>query len=113
MLSVENTTAKFITGCRRAITHPLQFRSLENCYSTCSYCIAMASKKRVELVLNAEVKVVEASETDKLKVKQTVGKFKIGRTHVYDILKSKSDIKREWLTGNGSQKGNCTRGNQN
>jgi hypothetical protein len=23
---------------------------------------------------------------------------------VYDILKSKSDIKREWLTGNGSMK---------
>jgi hypothetical protein len=49
----------------------------------------MASKKRIELVLNAEVKVIEASEKDKLKVKQIVGKFKIGRTHVYDILKSK------------------------
>jgi hypothetical protein len=38
-------------------------------------------------------------------VKQIVGKFKIGKTQIYDILNSKSDIKREWLTGNGSMKG--------
>jgi hypothetical protein len=37
-------------------------------------------------------------------VKQIVSKFKIGKTQVYDILKSKSDIKREWLTGNGSMR---------
>jgi hypothetical protein len=37
-------------------------------------------------------------------MKQIVDKFKIGKTQVYDILKSKSDIKREWLTGNGSMK---------
>jgi hypothetical protein len=64
----------------------------------------MGSKKRVVLDLNAEVKVIEASEKDKLTVKKIVGKFKIGKTQVYDILKSKSDIKREWLTGNGSMK---------
>jgi hypothetical protein len=56
------------------------------------------------LDLNAKVKVIEASEKDKLTMKQIVDKFKIGKTQVYDILKSKSDTKREWLTGNGSMK---------
>jgi hypothetical protein len=64
----------------------------------------MGSKKRVVLDLNSKVKVIEASEKEKLTVKQIAGKFKIGKTQVYDILKSKSDIKREWLTGNGSMK---------
>jgi hypothetical protein len=64
----------------------------------------MASKKRVVLDLNAKMKVIEASEKDKLTMKQIVGKFKIGKAQVYDILKSKSDIKREWLTDNGSMK---------
>jgi hypothetical protein len=64
----------------------------------------MGSKKWVVLDLNAKVKVTEVSKKDMLTVKQTVGKFKIGKTQVYDILKSKSDIKREWLTGNGSTK---------
>jgi hypothetical protein len=61
----------------------------------------MAWKKRVVLDLNAKAKVVEASEKDKLTMKQIVGKFKIDKTQVYDILKSKSDIKREWSIGNG------------
>jgi hypothetical protein len=56
------------------------------------------------LELNAKAKVVEASEKDKLTMKQIVGKFKIDNTQVYDILKSKSDIKREWSIGNGSIK---------
>jgi hypothetical protein len=53
----------------------------------------MASKKRIVLDLNAKAKAVEASERDKRTVKQTVGKFKKGKTQVY-----------EWLTGNGSMK---------
>jgi hypothetical protein len=40
----------------------------------------MGSKKRVVLDLNAKVKVTEASEKDKLTVKQIVDKFKIGKT---------------------------------
>jgi hypothetical protein len=63
----------------------------------------MALKKRVVLDLNAKVQVVEASKKDKLNIKQIVGKFKIGKTQVY-IFKLKSDIKHEWLTGNGSMK---------
>jgi hypothetical protein len=42
----------------------------------------MGSKKRVVLDLNAKVKVIEASEKDKLTVKQIVDKFKIGKTQV-------------------------------
>jgi hypothetical protein len=64
----------------------------------------MALKKRVLLHLNAKVKVTVASEKDKLTVKQIVGRFKIGKTRVYNILKSKLEIKHEWLTGNGSMK---------
>jgi hypothetical protein len=47
----------------------------------------MASKKSVVIDLNAKVQVIEASKKDKLTMKQTLCKFKIG----YDILKSKSD----------------------
>jgi hypothetical protein len=50
----------------------------------------MASKNRFELDLNAKVKVTETSQTDKPTVKQIIGKFKIGKTQVYYILKSKS-----------------------
>jgi hypothetical protein len=32
MLSVENLNTKYLTRCRRAMTHNLQFQSLENCY---------------------------------------------------------------------------------
>jgi hypothetical protein len=45
----------------------------------------MASKKRVVLDLNGKVKVIEASEKDKLTVKQIVGKFKIGKTRHSEI----------------------------
>jgi hypothetical protein len=72
----------------------------------------MASKKRVVLDLNGKVKVIEASEKDKLTVKQIVGKFKIGKTQVYNILKSESDIKHEWLTGNGSMTRKLKTGNK-
>jgi hypothetical protein len=65
----------------------------------------MALQKRVMLDLNAKVKVIEASEKDKLAMKQIVGTFKMGKTRVY-ILKSKSDIKRGWLTGNSPMKRN-------
>jgi putative IMPACT (imprinted ancient) family translation regulator len=64
----------------------------------------MASKKRAVVDRNAKMKVIEASEKDKLTMKQIVGKFKIGKAQVYNILKSKSDIKHEWLTDNGSMK---------
>jgi hypothetical protein len=64
----------------------------------------MGLKKRVLLDLHAKVKVIEVSEKDKLTVKQIVGKFKTGQTQVYNIFKSKSDIKRKWLTGNSSMK---------
>jgi hypothetical protein len=63
----------------------------------------MASKNWVVLDLNAKVKVVEASEKDKLTMKQIVGKFRIGKTQVYNILKLKSGIKRGWLTGNENE----------
>jgi hypothetical protein len=64
----------------------------------------MALKKSVVLELNDKVKAIEVSEKDKLTMKQIIGKFKIGKTQVYDILKLKLDMKREWLTGNGSMK---------
>jgi hypothetical protein len=63
---------------------------------------------------NAKVKIMEASEKDKPAVKKIAGKFKIGKTQVYDILKSKSDIKRKWLIGNVSMKRKLKKtGNEN
>jgi hypothetical protein len=64
----------------------------------------MASKKRVVLDLNTKVKVSQASEKEKLTVKQIVAKFNIGKTQVCDILKAKSEIKNQWLHCNGSTK---------
>jgi hypothetical protein len=77
---------------RKAVTSPFQFRSPEN-----GYFIDMASKKRVVLDLNAKVKVIEARENDKMTVKQNTSRL-------YTNLKSKSHVKQEWLTGNGSMK---------
>jgi viroplasmin and RNaseH domain-containing protein len=57
------------------------------------------SNNVVSLDLNAIVKVIEASKKDKQPIKQIVGNFKKGKTQTYDILKSKSGIKRKWLTG--------------
>jgi hypothetical protein len=71
---------------------------------TFSFVVAMASKKRVVLDRNTKVKVIEASEKEKLAVKQIVAKFSIGKTQVYDILKAKSEIKKQWLNCNGSTK---------
>jgi hypothetical protein len=39
----------------------------------------MASKKRVVLDLNTKVKVIQASEKDKLSVKQIMANFNIGK----------------------------------
>jgi hypothetical protein len=72
---VENLIAKFLTGFKRAVTCPFPSKLLQ-----LSYCIAMGSKKRVVLDLNAKVKVTEESETVKLTVKKIVGKFKTGKT---------------------------------
>jgi hypothetical protein len=52
------------------------FKSWKLLQYVLSYCISLASKKRV----NAKVKVIEASEKGKLTLKQIVGKFKIGKT---------------------------------
>jgi hypothetical protein len=83
MLSVEHPTAKFLTRCRRANDPPLSIlKSLKLLQYIRSYCIAMASKKRVVLNLNAKVKTVEASEKDKPTTKQIVGIFKVGITQV-------------------------------
>jgi hypothetical protein len=45
--------------------------------------IAMASMKRVVFVLNTKVKVVEASEKDKLSVKEIMTEFRDGKTRTY------------------------------
>jgi hypothetical protein len=58
----------------------------------------MALKKIVLLDLNAKVKVIEAD-------RETICRqIKIGKTQVYDILKSKWGTKRKWSSGNGSMK---------
>jgi hypothetical protein len=101
---VERPTAKFLAGSTRAMTHPFCFEILKLLQYILNYCIDMASKKRVVLNLNTIMKVIESSEKNKLTLKQILVKIKIGKTQVDDILKSKSDIKCEWLTGNCSMK---------
>jgi hypothetical protein len=75
-LSVENPTAKFITGCKQTVACPLSIpKSRKLLQYVLTYCIAMVSKKRVVLDLNAKLKVIQGSDKDKLIVKQIVGKF--------------------------------------
>lgn len=56
----------------------------------------MTSKTRVVLDLNTRVKVIHASERDKLSAKQIMKMFNIGKTQVYDILKKKTEILKLW-----------------
>jgi hypothetical protein len=64
----------------------------------------MVSMRTVLYGLNTEVKVMEASEKDKLTVKQVMAKFRAGKTHAYDILIVQSLI-NNWLNcSNGSIK---------
>src|SRR5215469_7205770 len=65
----------------------------------------MATKTRVVLDLNTRVKVIHASERDKLSVKQIMKMFNVGKTQVYEILKKKTEILMWWENcGNGKIK---------
>ena len=65
----------------------------------------MATKTRVVLDLNTRVKVIHASERDKLSVKQIMKMFNIGKTQVSQILKKKTEILMRWENcGNGKIK---------
>jgi len=65
----------------------------------------MATNTRVVLDLNTRVKVIHASEQDKLSVKQIRKMFNIGKTQVYEILKKKTEILMRWENfGNGKIK---------
>jgi predicted DNA-binding protein YlxM (UPF0122 family) len=47
------------------------------------------------LDINTKVKVVEASEKDKLSVKEIVIKFNVRKSQMYDMLKAKSEIRNQ------------------
>jgi len=48
------------------------------------------------LDLNTRVKVIHASERDKLSVKQIIKMFNVGKTQVYEILKKETEIYMRW-----------------
>jgi len=54
--------------------------------------VIMATKTRVVFDINTRVKVIHASKRDKLSVKQIMKMFNVGKTQVYEILKSKMEI---------------------
>ena len=56
----------------------------------------MVTKTRVVLDLNTRVKVILASERDKLSVKQIMKMLNVCKTPVYDILKKKTEILMLW-----------------
>jgi len=56
----------------------------------------MATKTRVVLDPNARVKVIHASEQDKLSVKQIMKMFNVGKSQVYEILKKEMEILMQW-----------------
>ncbi|PNF15387.1 hypothetical protein B7P43_G01016 [Cryptotermes secundus] len=58
----------------------------------------MATKTRVVLDLNTRLKVIHVSKQDKLSVKQIMKMFNVGKTQVYEILKKKTEILKQWET---------------
>jgi hypothetical protein len=54
--------------------------------------------------LNEKAKVIEAKGKEKLSVRDTMMQFKCGKTQVYNTLKQKNKIMKEWLQGNGRMK---------
>jgi hypothetical protein len=57
------------------------------------------------VLIFTRVKVIHASERDKLSVKQIMNMFNIGKTQVYEILKKKMEILMWWENcGNGKIK---------
>jgi predicted DNA-binding protein YlxM (UPF0122 family) len=56
----------------------------------------LATKTRVALLLNTRVKVIHASERDKLSVKQIMKMFDVSKAQVYEILKKKTEILMWW-----------------
>jgi transposase len=52
------------------------------------------------LLLNEEVKVIEAKEKGKLSVQEIMMRFKCGKTQVYNTLKQKNKIMNDLLLGN-------------
>jgi hypothetical protein len=65
-------------------TNPLQF-------SVFNLVVPKVSKKRIVLELNTKVKVIEASEKDKLSVKEIVINFHVRKSQVCDMLKAGSE----------------------
>jgi hypothetical protein len=60
---------------------------------TFSFGCSHGVQEKVVLYLDTTVKVTEASEKEKVTVKQIVSKCNVGKTQVYTILKAKSDKK--------------------
>jgi len=56
----------------------------------------MATKTRVVFDFKTRIKVVHASERDKLSVKQIMTMFNVGKTQVYEIVKKKTEILTRW-----------------
>jgi predicted DNA-binding protein YlxM (UPF0122 family) len=48
------------------------------------------------MATKTRVKVIHASERDKLSVKQIMKTFNVGKTQAYDILKKKTEILKRW-----------------
>jgi hypothetical protein len=61
-----------------------------------SLLVTTASKNIIVLDLNTKVKVMKASDEDKLSMKRIVTKFNFGKTHVYDVLNAKMEIRSQW-----------------
>lgn len=59
----------------------------------------MTSKSNKCLTLNEKMKLIEASEKQKLSVKQICTLFKCGKSQVYNVLKCSDEITKLWMNG--------------
>ena len=56
----------------------------------------MPTKNNKCLTLNEKMQLIEASEKEKLTVKQICERLKCGKSLVYNVLKQKNEIKEQW-----------------
>ncbi len=64
----------------------------------------MTSKKAHLLTVNEKVEIIQLHDQEKLPVKELVKRFKCGKTQIYDALKNKDHIMKDWVAGNGAKK---------
>jgi len=70
----------------------------------------MSSAKKKRLSLAEKIHLIEDHEKNKSPVKYLIEKYGVGKTQVYEALKNKDQLKKEWLQGKSGKVKKLTKG---